>query len=82
MNDAFNPVLPKWERDVQFHVDQESDNIRVKKTRVKLVVINLFLEAQREFAEMGIRDPAHFVSGYLPGSAIHWNSILENSTSD
>lgn len=46
MNDAFNPVLPKWERDVQFHVDQESDNIRVKPTRVKLVVINLFLEAQ------------------------------------
>lgn len=43
MNDAFNPVLPKWERDVQFHVDQESDNIRVKPTTGKTSGYKSFL---------------------------------------
>lgn len=52
---------------------------RSSKTRGKK---NTSLAAQRELAEIEIRDPAHFVSGQLHDSAIHWNSILENSKSD
>lgn len=77
MNDAFNPVLPNWERDVQFNVDWELDNVRVK-----LGERNPSSAAQRELAEIELRDPAHFVSGQLHDSAIHWNSILEKSKSD
>lgn len=82
MNDVFNPVLPNWERDVQFNVDQELNNVRVKPTWVKLGERNPSLAAQRELAEIKLRDPAHFASGQLHDSAIHWNSILENSKSD
>lgn len=73
----FNPVLQNWERDVQFNVDWELDNVRVK-----LGERNPSLAAQRELAEIELRDPAHFVSGQLHDSAIHWNSILEKSKSD
>lgn len=78
----FNPVLPNWERDVQFNVDQELDNVRVKPTWVKLGKRNPSLAAQRELADIELRDPAHFASGQLHDSAIHWNSILKNSKSD
>lgn len=74
----FNPVLPNWDRDVQFNVDQELDNVRVKPTWVKLGERNPSLAAQRELAEIEL----HFASGQLHDSAIHWNSILENSKSD
>lgn len=54
----FNPVLPNWERDVQLNVDRELDNIRVKPTWVKLGERNPSLAAQRELAEIELRDPA------------------------
>lgn len=78
----FNPVLPNWERDVQLNVDQELDNVRVKPTWVKLGERNPSLAAQRELAEIELRDPAHFASGQLHDSAIHWNSILKNCKSE
>lgn len=78
----FNPILPNWERDVQFNVDRGLDNVRVKPTWVKLGERNPSLAAQRELAEIELRDPAHFASGQLHDSAIHWHSILENSKSD
>lgn len=78
----FNPVLPNWERGVQFNVDRELDNVRVKPTWVKLGKRNPSLAAQRELAEIELRDPAHFASGQLHDSAIHWHSILENFKSD
>lgn len=74
----FNPVLPNWDRDIQFNVDQELDNVRVKPTWVKLGERNPSLAAQRELAEIEL----HFALGQLHDSAIHWNSILENSKSD
>lgn len=78
----FKPVLPNWERDLQLNVDQELDNIRVKTTWVKLEERNPSLAAQKELTEIAVRDPAHFLSGQLLNSAIYWNSILENCTSD
>lgn len=58
----FNPVLPKLGNRCtkKINVDRELDNIRVKPTWVKLGERNPSLAAQRELAEIELRDPAHF----------------------
>lgn len=65
-----------------FNVDQILDNIRVKPSWVKLGERSPSLAAQKELAEIERRDLAHFLSGQLHDSAIHWTGTLENSIAD